>query len=107
MRKILIITYINVSYEYTEFQVTLNDPDGSRETRQSFRLVGLYRISNRGLGGSVSVKRLNLLQTWISLQAATGLSIMPNTNYKGLNPYGQLRNYPGYPFFGLALTYKP
>ena len=44
------ITRINISYEYTEFQVTLNDPDGSRETRQSFRLGGLYRISNRGLG---------------------------------------------------------
>lgn len=25
------IARINVSYEYTEFQVTLNDPDGSRE----------------------------------------------------------------------------
>jgi len=27
--------------------------------------------------------------------------------YRGLNPYGQLRNYPGYPFFGLSLTYEP
>ncbi|MPN41337.1 hypothetical protein SDC9_188880 [bioreactor metagenome] len=27
--------------------------------------------------------------------------------YKGLNPYGQLRNYPSYPFFGLSITYEP
>jgi hypothetical protein len=27
--------------------------------------------------------------------------------YRGLNPYGQLRNYPGYPFFGVSLTYEP
>jgi hypothetical protein len=27
--------------------------------------------------------------------------------YRGLNPFGQLRNYPGYPFFGMALTFEP
>jgi hypothetical protein len=27
--------------------------------------------------------------------------------YKGINPFGQLRNYQGNPFFGIALTYEP
>ena len=44
------ITRINVSYEYTELQLTLNDPDKSRENLHSFRIGGMYRISNRGLG---------------------------------------------------------
>lgn len=26
--------------------------------------------------------------------------------FRGLNPYGQLRNYPGYTFYGLSLTYE-
>jgi len=177
------ITRINVSYEYTEFQVTLNDPDASRETRHSFRLGGLYRISNRGLGwfsarkdaelttdlvipeskyraeyyaeyqfqrasGFLASKRfVNLISFEVRNRLRYGYPLFkkvdnvwettevkekmqPNFNlylgykfyprsansqsiglffhgYRGLNPYGQLRNYPGYPFFGLALTYEP
>ena len=176
------ITRINVSYEYTEFQVTLNDPDGSRETRQSFRFGGLYRISNRGLGwfsvrndaeitteldipasryraeyyaeyqlqrssGFLASKRfVNMVSFEVRNRLRYGYPLykkvddvlvttevrekmQPNFNlyvgykfyprssndqsiglffhgYKGLNPYGQLRNYPGYPFFGIALTYE-
>ena len=177
------ITRINVSYEYTEFQVTLNDPDKNRETLHSLRLGGLYRISNRGLGwfsvrkdaelttdidipasnyraeyyaeyqfqrssGFLASKRfVNLLSfeirnrlrygyplfkkvdnVWETTEVKekmqtnfnlyVGYKFYPrSTNsqsiglylhgYRGLNPYGQLRNYPGYPFFGLSLTYEP
>ncbi|RLD42929.1 MAG: hypothetical protein DRI86_10865 [Bacteroidetes bacterium] len=41
---------VNVSYEYTELQITLNDADGSNETNHSFRVGGRYRISHRGYG---------------------------------------------------------
>jgi hypothetical protein len=177
------ITRINVSYEYTEFQVTLNDPDADRETRHSFRLGGLYRISNRGLGwfsvrkdaelttdlnipssnnraeyyaeyqfqranGFLASKRfVNLVSfevrnrlrygyplfkkvdnVWetteikekmqLNFNLYLGYKFYPRSantqsiglflhGYRGLNPYGQLRNYPGYPFFGLSLTYEP
>jgi hypothetical protein len=177
------ITRINVSYEYTEFQLTFNDPDADRETRHSLRIGGLYRISNRGLGwfsvrkgvetqadlnipesnyraeyyaeyqfqrasGFLASKRfVNLLSfevrnrlrygyplykkvdnVWettevkekmqVNFNLYVGYKFYPRSNnsqsiglflhgYKGLNPYGQLRNYPGYPFFGLSLTYEP
>jgi hypothetical protein len=177
------ITRINVSYEYTEFQITINDPDADRETRHSFRLGGLYRISSRGLGwfsvrkgvetlsdlnipasnyraeyyaeyqyqrtrGFLASKRfVNLISfevrnrlrygyplykkvdnVWetteikekmqLNFNLYLGYKFYPRSNnthsiglflhgYRGLNPYGQLRNYPGYPFFGLSLTYEP
>lgn len=41
---------VNVSYEYTEFQVTLNDPNGSMENNHAFRIGGRARISDRGFG---------------------------------------------------------
>jgi len=41
---------VNVSYEYTEFQVTLNDPNGSMVNNHAFRIGARYRISNRGYG---------------------------------------------------------
>lgn len=177
------ITRINISYEYTEFQVTVNDPDNSRETLHSLRLGWSYRISNRGLGwfsvrkdaelttelniphsnyraeyyaeyqlqrstGFLASKRfLNLVSFevrnrlrygyplfkkedngWettevketmqLNFNVYAGYKFYPRSGkdqsiglyfhaYRGLNPYGQLRNYPGYPFFGLSLTYEP
>ena len=44
------ITRINVSYEYSELQLTLNDPDGARDTRHTVRLGVAGRVSDRGLG---------------------------------------------------------
>ena len=41
---------VNVSYEYTEVQITLNDPNGSLKNNHAFRLGARYRISNRGYG---------------------------------------------------------
>jgi hypothetical protein len=44
------ITRINVSYEYTQLELTLNDPDGTRANNHSFRLGTLMRLSSRDLG---------------------------------------------------------
>lgn len=44
------ITRINVSYEYTQLELTLNDADGRRESGHSFRLGTLMRLSDRDLG---------------------------------------------------------
>jgi hypothetical protein len=44
------ITRINVSYEFSELQLTLNDPDGARDTRHTARIGVAGRISDRGLG---------------------------------------------------------
>lgn len=44
------ISRVNVSYEYSMIQLTLNDPNGTMETNHSFRIGMLYRISNRGFG---------------------------------------------------------
>ena len=44
------ITRINVSYEYTQLQLTLNDPDGGRDNNHSLRLGALMRLSDRDLG---------------------------------------------------------
>ncbi|HCL56304.1 MAG TPA: hypothetical protein DHW82_04755 [Spirochaetia bacterium] len=174
------ITRINVSYEYTELQITLNDPDKLQDNVHSFRFGALYRISDRGLGwfsvrqdseitqdvvippskyrfefyfeyqfqrteGFLASERavnvfsfelrdrvrygypiyklengawvgkdvkesmmwtFNLYFGWKfyskSKENALGLFIHL---YNGINPYGQLRNYPGYPFFGISLTY--
>jgi len=41
---------VNVSYEYTELQLTLNDPNGTMENNHAFRIGARYRISNRGYG---------------------------------------------------------
>ncbi|MFK5854593.1 MAG: hypothetical protein QM503_00590, partial [Bacteroidota bacterium] len=41
---------VNVSYEYTEFQITLNDPNGTMKTNHAFRIGARYRISDRGYG---------------------------------------------------------
>ncbi|HOT13379.1 MAG TPA: hypothetical protein PK252_01340 [Bacteroidales bacterium] len=177
------ITRINVSYEYTEFQATINDPDRIRENCHSLRLGFSYRISNRGLGwfsvrkdaelttdldipaskyrgeyyleyqfqrtqGFLASKRfVNVLSfevryrlrygyplfkkvdegKWETTEVKEGMlfnfnlywgyKFYPKTNfnhavgfyfhgYRGLNPYGQLRNYPGYPFFGISLIYE-
>jgi hypothetical protein len=177
------ITRINVSYEYTELQLTLNDPDKSRDTRHSFRIGGMYRISNRGYGwysiredaeatqpvvllpsnyhleyygqyqfqrssGFLASKRImNILsfearnrlrygipmfrkvnEVWETTEVKErlqwnynlyfGWKFYPKSNldhslsfllhaYKGINPYGQLRNYPSYPFFGFSIAYEP
>ena len=177
------ITRINVSYEYTEFQATINDPDKIRDNLHTLRFGLLYRISNRGLGwysvrkdaelttdleiptsnyraeyyaeyqfqrtrGFLASKRfVNVLSfevrnrlrygyplyknvdgVWETTEVKEkmqfnfnlylGYKFYPRSNsehsvglyfhgYRGLNPYGQLRNYPGYPFFGLSITYEP
>lgn len=44
------ITRVNVSYEYTELFVTLNDPDGRRDNNHAVRFGTMVRISNRGYG---------------------------------------------------------
>ncbi len=44
------ISRVNVSYEYTELQLTINDPDGSMDNNHAFRFGARYRISNRGYG---------------------------------------------------------
>ncbi|MBN2667681.1 MAG: DUF1207 domain-containing protein [Bacteroidales bacterium] len=41
---------VNVSYEYTELQMTINDPNGSIENNHALRIGGRYRVSNRGYG---------------------------------------------------------
>jgi hypothetical protein len=183
MQENFAITRINVSYEYTEFQVTLNDPEKTNDNYHSFKLGMQYRISNRGLGwfsvrknievadtldieaskirgeyyieyqfqrtrGFLASKRFvniisfetryrvrygyplfqinNGVRETKSVKEAMSLNFnlylgykfYPKNNdkqslglffhaYRGLNPYGQLRNYPGYPFFGLSLTYEP
>ncbi len=43
------ITRVNVSYNYTEFMVTLNDPDGTRERNHSVR-AAIMILHNDGLG---------------------------------------------------------
>jgi len=177
------ITRINVSYEFSEFQFTLNDPIKSDINYHSFRLGFLYRISNRGLGwfsvrkdveltqelnipatkfrseyyaeyqfqrakGFMANKRfVNVLSFEARNRVRYGYPIFKKVNgvwetkeikeamqlnfnfyfgyrfhprlescqsiglffhaYRGLNPYGQLRNYPSYPFLGLSLTYEP
>jgi len=44
------ITRMNVSYEYTQLQITINDPVGRRENVHSLKFGGLFRISERGMG---------------------------------------------------------
>lgn len=56
------ITRINVSYEYTQLQITLNDPEAKRENVHSLKFGGLLRISDRGLG-------------WYSIRAEEGYTI--------------------------------
>lgn len=177
------IKRINVSYEFTEFQLTLNDPEMIKDNNHAFRLGYIYRLSNRGLGwfsvregietnpgvviapsayraeyyaeyqmqrtkGFLASKRcVNVLSfdarerlhygypiyqltdgvmtekvmkenRELCLNLYLGYKFYPKVNdgqsvglffhaYKGLNPYGQLRNYPSYPFFGASLTYEP
>ena len=180
------IKRVNVSYEFTEFQMTLNDPEMAKDNNHSFRLGLLYRLSNRGLGwfsvregietdsgvviapsayrtefyaeyqmqrnkGFLASKRcvnvlsfearerihygypiyllnndgLTIKETKemkeareLCLNLYLGYKFYPKVNdgqsvglffhaYRGLNPYGQLRNYPSYPFFGASLTYEP
>lgn len=176
------ITRINVSYEYTEFQLTLNDPGLIEGNAFSLRLGGLIRISDRGLGwysarpGIETDSSINLTKSknkteyycQLNIQRSKGflasesaihvfsmearsrvrygypiytnktgvweakeikesnelcLNIYSGYNFKskkrnsslglflhaywGLNPYGQLRNYPSYPFYGLSMIYIP
>lgn len=177
------ITRINVSYEYTEMQLTINDPIERDENYNSFRFGFAYRISNRGLGwysvredieankdielkpsthrseyyieyqaqrakGFLASKRfVNVISmevrnrlrygyplfvkdangAWTSkavneqmelcYNLYAGYKFYPRVKqdqslglflhaYRGLNPYGQLRNYPSYPFFGISITYE-
>jgi hypothetical protein len=176
------ITRINVSYEFTELQLTLNDPVTRDENYQSFKLGIQYRISNRGLGwysvrkdieasdsvvipasnyrtefyaeyqlqrttGFLASKRcVNVISfevrdrlrygypiynkvgtVWQAKEVKermefcfnlyVGYRFYPKIDrsnavglffhaYRGVNPYGQLRNYPSYPFFGVSLTYE-
>jgi hypothetical protein len=175
------IRRVNVSYEYTELQLTLNDPAGSRETLHSVRLGAVYRISDRGFGwfsvrtnieaseavplsdseyrlefyaqyqfqradgflagpralNIVSIELRNRLRygypiykkegdAWVAKEMKETLMLTVNLYfgwkffpahtggsalgfflhfYRGINPYGQLRNYPSYPFYGLSMTY--
>ncbi|MFZ4797634.1 MAG: hypothetical protein ACOYMA_09080 [Bacteroidia bacterium] len=177
------ITRLNVSYEYTELQLTINDPSNTRENIHSYRIGGSYRISDRGYGwfsvrpeseltapvnlqqsnknsefylqyqfqrasGFMASKRvMNLLSFEARYRVQYGVPEFKKVNdvwetkemtekmtwnfnfyygwkfnpksennhsmsllfhaYKGINPFGQLRNYPGYPFFAIALTYEP
>ena len=45
IRKDYPITRVNVSYEYSEFHLTLNDPNGEFENNQSLRFGYIYRIN--------------------------------------------------------------
>jgi len=177
------IRRVNVSYEYSEFQLTLNDPDGTRENRHSVKIGGMYRISNRGYGwfsfrkdaemiGDIAIENsTHRIESYVQYQfqrvkgflagkramnvfsiearnrvrygypiykmvnnewvekpvqerlewcfnAYFGWKFLPKSDakqsigfylhgYKGLAPYGQMRNYPSYPFFGASLTYEP
>lgn len=177
------ITRINISYEYTEFQLTINDPEKIKTNCHSLRLGFMYRISDRGLGWYSIVKGLDVTEdinlseskyrseyyaqyqfqrtqgfmasqrfmniislemrnrirygyplyykdgdVWqtkdvkesmeLNMNLYAGYKFFPKESfnhamglffhaYRGLNPYGQLRNYPSYPFFGLAITYEP
>ncbi|MEI6594487.1 MAG: hypothetical protein WCO28_02925 [Bacteroidota bacterium] len=178
------ITRINVSYEFTEFQVTLNDPGKSTDNCQSLKLGLMYRLSDRGQGWFSARKNVEITQdiniptsnyraeyyadylfqrskgflankrcvnifslevrnrlrygyplfrkvngAWETKEIKetmefcfnfyAGYKFLPKNNegnhsvsllfhaYNGLNPYGQLRNYSSYPFFGIALTYEP
>lgn len=56
------ITRINVSYEFTQLQIALNDPDGHKDTRHSFKIGGLYRLSSRGYG-------------WYSIRPEEGVNV--------------------------------
>ncbi len=177
------ITRINVSYEFTEFQVTLNDPGKSTDNGHTLRLGLVYRLSDRGQGWFSARKNVEITQdiniptsdyraeyyadyqyqrnkgflankrcvnvfslevrnrlrygyplyrklngAWETKEMKetmvfcfnfyAGYKFIPNNEsnhsvglffhaYNGINPYGQLRNYSSYPFFGIALTYEP
>ena len=174
---------INVSYEFTESQIILNDPGEIEGNNHSFKFGWLYRVSNRGqgwfsarpgieidknliltnsqfrseyffawewkrssgflasprcqpvisfegrwrprfaypiqsqLGSVTSVKEVKEQMIFTS-NVYVGYRFFPKENrseaiglffhgYSGINPFGQLRNYPRYPFIGLALTFEP
>jgi hypothetical protein len=181
------ITRINVSYGFTDLQLTLNDPAGLTDTVHSFRGGLSVRLSDRELGWfgvreSVEIddethlehsderleyylqyqfqradgplaspRALNVVSlearrrlrygypiykyddatdTWETTPVRESMTMTFNVYagwkfrpasaerpddlralglyfhfYRGINPYGQLRNYPGYPFFGVSLTY--
>lgn len=179
------ITRINVSYEYTELQFTLNDPSDTDGTLHSLRGGVLARISNRGYGwfdaregvemapGTViepsthrfeyyleyefrrtsgflaSPRAVNFVSLEVGSRVRYGYPIYKSVDgawiaqpvteqmaftfngylgwkfptaaavaahrsdgvgvsfhfYRGPNPYGQLRNYPSYPFFAATLSY--
>lgn len=177
------ITRINVSYEYTEFHLTLNDVADSKKNEHTLRFGLLYRLSDRGYGyfdiqkqaididtvtyvkhsefrfeyfaayqyqrteGFLASERfrnilsaefrsrvryaypiykmdkgvwqptevkegyignINLYFGWKFYAKSDNQSLGFYFHYfRGLNPYGQLRNYAGYNFFGLSLTYEP
>jgi hypothetical protein len=177
------ITRVNVSYEYSELQLTLNDVEDPRAPHQSFRAGLATRISDRGLGWfsvradteltqPLDIPSSNLWVEWylayqgqwnqrvfasrryapvvsfelrqrprygyplfkktetgwdtipvaesmdLTFNLYVGWKMFPKVRgdqslglylhaYRGINPYGQLRNYPGYPFFGVSLAYEP
>ncbi|TNF25078.1 MAG: hypothetical protein EP329_23735 [Deltaproteobacteria bacterium] len=177
------ITRLNVSYEYTELQVTVNDPDGRSGNIHTARAGVMFRLSDRDYGwfgiseddtsgdfdiahsdrrfeyflayqfqrttgflasptarNIFSVELRNRVRYgvprfkaadgggWdtievretmmLSLNAYVGWRFHPDPAddqavgffihaFRGLNPYGQLRNYPGYGFVGFSITYEP
>jgi hypothetical protein len=70
------ITRVNISYEYSELSITLNDPNGSRETLHSFRLGTMIRISDRGQG-------------WYGLRPEEGDTSVLSVSDKRYEVYGE------------------
>ncbi|MBN2694532.1 hypothetical protein JXR93_07705 [bacterium] len=44
------IIRINISYEFTEFAFTINDPENIRENLHTLRIGGVYRLTDEGYG---------------------------------------------------------
>ncbi len=44
------ITRVNISYYFTDLNISINDPDGMRENLNSFKLGLYYRVSDHGYG---------------------------------------------------------
>lgn len=184
------ILRVNISYEFTEFALTLNDPEDSRENLNTFRLGTRIRLTDDGYGwfsikegfetdetelnikdsthrfeyyfdyqfqrssGFLASKRaINVISLEARANVRLGYPIFKKDDlytdenpvwdiksidekyiysfnlylgwffyadllstervgiflraYKGLNPFGQMRNYANYRFVGLSITYNP
>ncbi|MBN2693821.1 hypothetical protein JXR93_04080 [bacterium] len=174
----------NISYEYTELSLAINDPEDRKGNLHSFKIGGIYRISDNGYGwfsineesemqGDVDIEHsdnrfeyyfdyqfqrgegflagkraVNVFAIearrrvrlgypmfrsdgeggWIvkdvkesmkwSFNVYLGYYFFPKEGeqekigmfirfYQGVNPFGQMRNYPNYRFLGFSLTYNP